>query len=78
MLAEEPLRAKAVLNLGFCLENDMQEGANGAGRTNALLAIVLGGLVIVVAVLGLLMFNDSRGGHWHDRAFDRASVMPFH
>ena len=78
MLTEEPRRAKAVLNLGFCLENDMHEGANGGGRTNTLLAIVLGGLVIVVAVLGLLMFNDHRGGHWHDRAFDHSSVMPFH
>jgi hypothetical protein len=58
----------------------MHEDANGAGRTNALLAIVLGGLVLVVAVLGLLMFNDHRG--WHDRAFDRpsvrASVVPLH
>jgi hypothetical protein len=41
-----------------------------------LLAIILGGLVIVVAVLGLLMFNDHHG--WHDRAFDRSSVTPFH
>jgi hypothetical protein len=48
----------------------MHEGANGAGRTNFLLAVVLGGLVIVVAALGLLMFND----HRHERAFDRPSV----
>jgi len=52
------------------LENDMHEGANGAGRTNFLLAVVLGGLVIVVAALDLLMFND----HRHERAFDRPSV----
>jgi hypothetical protein len=77
-LAQEPRRAKAVLKLGFYLENNMHEGANGVGRTNALLAVVLGGLVIVVAVLGFLMFNDHRDGHWHDRAFDRSSMMPLH
>jgi hypothetical protein len=76
MLAEEPRRAKAVLNLGFCLENDMHDDANGAGGTNTLLAVVLAGLVIVVAVLGFLMFNDHRG--WHDRALDHPSEMHFH
>jgi uncharacterized iron-regulated membrane protein len=50
----------------------MHEGANGAGRTNALLAVILGGLMVVVAVLGLLMFNDHRGRHV--QAFDRPSV----
>jgi uncharacterized membrane protein YidH (DUF202 family) len=54
----------------------MHEGANGAGRTNALLAAILVGLMIVVAVLGLLMFNDHRGRH--NRTFDRPSVMPLH
>jgi len=56
----------------------MQEGADGAEKTNTLLAIVLSGLVIVVAVLGYLMFNDNQGGHWQDRAFDRPSVTWIH
>ena len=77
-VAEEPCRAKTVLNSGFYLENDMQEGADGAERTNTLLAIVLSGLVIVVAVLGYLMFNDNQGGYWQDRAFDRPSVTLIH
>ena len=78
MLAEELRRAKAVLNLGFCLENAMHDDTDGAGGTNTLLAAVLAGLVVVVAILGFLMFNDGRGAHWHDRAFDRESVMPIH
>ena len=76
MLTEELRPAKAVLILGFCLENDMNDDANGAGGTNTLLAVVLAGLVIVVAALGFLMFNDHRG--WHDRGFDHAMVMPTH
>ena len=56
----------------------MQESANGVGRTNTLLAIVLSSLVVVVAVLGFLMFNDHQAGQWHGRAFDRPSVMPLH
>jgi hypothetical protein len=78
MLAEELAPAKAVLNLGFCLENDMSGDADGAGGTNVLLAAVLAALVIVVAVLGFLMFNDHGRGHWHDRAYDRGSMMPSH
>ena len=56
----------------------MHEGANGVGRTNALLAVVLGGLVIVVAVLGFLMFNDHPGARWHDRLFDRGGITTIH
>ena len=78
MLAEELRRAKTVLNLGFYLENDMQESANGGGTTNALLAIVLGGLVNVVAALGFLMFNDHPGARWHDRLFDRGGITTIH
>lgn len=78
MLTEELCRAKAVLNLGFCLENAMLDDTDGGGGTNTLLAAVLAGLVVVVAILGFLMFNDRHGSHWHDRAFDRASVMPVH
>jgi hypothetical protein len=77
-LAQELRRAKTVLKLGFHLENNMQESANGVGRTNTLLAIVLSSLVVVVAVLGFLMFNDHQAGQWRGRAFDRPSVMPLH
>ena len=76
MLAEELRRAKAVLNLGFYLENGMRQSANGGGTTNSLLAIVMGGLVIVVAALGFLMFNDHREPR--NPAFDHASVTPVH
>jgi hypothetical protein len=77
-LAQELRRAKTVLKLGFYLENAMHEGANGAGRTHTLLAIVLSSLVVVVAVLGFLMFNDHRDSQWRGGAFDRPSVMPLH
>ena len=68
MLVQERARAKAVQNLGFQLENDMPEGSQNGGQSNAFLGIVLIGLVIVVVVLGFLMFGGGHGGgheHWH-------------
>ncbi|MGD0866883.1 MAG: hypothetical protein ABSA49_15145 [Rhizomicrobium sp.] len=46
------------------------------GGTNTRLAIVLAGLVLVVAALGFLMFNDDRAGHWPDRPADRLGTLP--
>ncbi|MGD0144637.1 MAG: hypothetical protein ABSC92_15915 [Rhizomicrobium sp.] len=51
---------------------------NGVGKTNTLLAVVLGALVVVVAALGFFIFNDHRGGYWHDRPIDRPSTLFHH
>lgn len=65
MLAQELCGAKAVLCLGFYLENAMSGQSGDGNESNTLLGVVLGGLIVVVVVLGFLMFTDHRGGHWH-------------